>query len=143
MTRVAGSSEARKAWIALRGPFLLSYILITVISLMIVPRVAEDVLIGMWAALIVVTGSALALGSFASFMVVARRQASRHWHCLELLEVSGLRALVAIQAIFAVTMAVNGASVTTILNNILLGTFALGILANLAWNRGRVSRGRQ
>jgi hypothetical protein len=134
VARVAGTPAARKAWIALRGPFFLAYVAIFTIGLLMD---TDTVRMLVWRTCLVLTGAALMAGSAASFVVVGRPSASRHWHCLELLEVTGLRALVAIQATFVVVGIISPITdPRTVLTHALLGLFALGILSNLAWNRG-------
>lgn len=140
MHRVAGTPQARKAWLILRGPYLAAYALIMIAPWFLGSNISGSFAEAVWDGLLAAAGLTLVIGSASSFVIVARAKTGPHWSCLELLEITGLRALVVVQTGFVLASILASAPVGSILANALLGLFGLGILANLTWNRGKGRR---
>lgn len=142
MHRVAGTPQARKAWLILRGPYLAAYTLIMITPWFLGSDISGSFGEAIWDGLLAAAGLTLVIGSVASFVIVAKAETGPHWSCLELLEITGLRALIVVQTGFVLASALASAPVGIILMNALLGLFGLGILTNLTWNRGKGRRER-
>lgn len=133
MTRVAGTREARLAWIALRGPYLLAYLALFALAIM-TPAVTSDLYV--WRVLTCVAALLLVSGSLSSFMVVNNLRPRRMWRCGEALETTGLRAIVLVQVgYFVFASFALGAVTGYSLAHFILGALAAGALQQMTWRK--------
>ncbi len=99
--RVAGTPEARRAWLVLRGPFFLAYVTLIIIAFSIVPQTSVGWVGKMG---LILSAAASAIGSFASWLIAGRGK-TMHWLVpVEAREVTGLRIMVVLQPLYAASM---------------------------------------
>lgn len=90
----------------------------------------------MWSILMVIIGLGLALGSTASWLVVNDRPHSHRWVILSVLEVTGLKAFIALEYIYCTWLLfLTDRSIASSLIHFVVGSFALGVLANMSWRK--------
>lgn len=136
--RVPGTPEARKAWLILRGPFFAAYLTLVAIACSIEPLTTVG---WVWKMGLIATASLAALGSFASWLIAGRGKRAPWLPKMEALEVTALRMMVALQIIYAASIAfILRPSYGYVLLNLGIGLFALGILLNMTWHKGKVGR---
>lgn len=129
--RVAGTSEARRAWLTLRGPYLLAYIGLLLYSIV----VNTDAVL--WQIVVALAAAMLIIGALGSWLVVNDRPHSRIWVFVGVMEVTGLRALSAFEYLYSLwTLFFSDHSLGTSLAHFVIASLLLGILANMAWHKG-------
>lgn len=119
----------------LRGPFFLAYVALIVIAFSVVPQTG----IGwMWKVSLIISAAASAVGSFASWLIAGRGKTAHWLRSVEALEVTGLRVIAVLQPVYALFIAfILHPSYGYIFLNLGVGFFALGILLNMTWHKGR------
>jgi hypothetical protein len=132
--RVAGTPEARRAWLMMRLPFLAAYLMLGVVATLAVPVTSTATI---WRIVAFIVSLMLVTGSLASLAVVTHTEPKRLWVPLAVLEVTGLRALVAFEVAFAGwNFLVLRYPLTASMAHAMLACFALGILLNMTWVSG-------
>lgn len=132
--RVAGTPEARRAWFMLRGPFLLAYLGMAAYA---IADFLDDTGEYLWQGVILLIALNLIIGSVASGLVVSKRLHSERCQRVEVMEVTGLKALwifeygYALWALFDPPFGNDAAFA-----HFVIGSFAVGILVNMTWLKG-------
>ena len=141
MARVAGSPEARKAWLVLRGPYAMAYFALAWSALVIGPTSNVG---RAWAVVALLLSLVLLLGSFASFMVTACKRTGRHWQCIELTEVTGLQALAIVEFVFFGWSILESKSLPFFsFFHLAVAGFSLGVWRNMTWHKSQRGGGRE
>lgn len=134
MPRVSGTTEARKAWIFLRGPYLATYIFLLLLAFSLSPTSDYG---DAWKMIATAVSGALILGSVASWLVVSKVHPPALWRRLATLEVTGLRLLAVAEIAYSVISFVGTDDpLWVIAFHFMLGFFALGVMNNLTWHKG-------
>lgn len=137
MTRVPGSTDAKRAWVHLRGPYFLAYLSYLVFTLVIPsdgPPPGRD----WWAIPASIIGVMLIMGASASWMVVSNFEPRKMWRKVELMEVTSLRMLVFLELAVAIWRLLDPeAMVFNGVFHLLIAFMFGGILSNLTWHRTR------
>lgn len=129
--RVAGTPEARRAWFTLRGPYLLAYLGFLVYALF----VRTDAVL--WQIIVTLAALMLIAGALGSYFVVNDKPHSRMWLTVGVLEVTGLRALMGFEYIYALwTFLLTDHSIGTSLAHFVIASLLLGVLTNMVWHKG-------
>lgn len=139
--RVAGTPEARRAWFALRGSYMLAYL--GVLSYPFLERPDfTSVAWTIWSILIAIIGMALVLGSAASLAAVNNAKKLHRWILISVLEVTGLRAFVFLEYGYAAwTALLTDDPIASAVIHFIVASFALGVLANMVWHKGVTKAG--
>lgn len=120
---------------ALRGPYLLAYLGILGYPIAANP-IQESVAWTMWSILMVVIGTALVIGSLGSWLVINDPKHPHRWLTVSVLEVTGLKAFILLEYLYATWMLfLTDRSIASTLIHVVVGSLALGVLANMAWRK--------
>ena len=134
--RMPGSTEARKAWIVLRGPYFAAYLALFALIVVAVPATP-----GLTAWRIAAGGALLALivGSWASWLVVSSLRSPKHvWVRLEALELTGIRMLMLVEMVFGLfTLFKGGYKLSFSMGHIAVGLLVLGMWTNMTWHKAK------
>jgi hypothetical protein len=130
--RVAGTPEAQRAWFALRGPFFIAYGLLVAAAFSFHPEGTGGLL---WKLIMTISALAALIGSGASWVITGRGGRARIWMVLEALEVTGLRAMVALQGSYGTYVIAADGRVTAGLIHLAFGSLVLGALLNMTWRK--------
>jgi len=133
--RVPGSTEARKTWVVLRGPYFAAYLAWLVLIVVAVPATP-----GLTAWRIAAGGAVLALivGSWTSWLVVSERKPRHVWIHLEALELTGLRMLMFVEMAFGLfTFFRGGYKLSFSMGHIAVGLLLLGMWTHMTWRKQR------
>lgn len=133
---MAGSPEARRTWLYLRGPYFAAYLLAILLAVTSRPVGPESYF---WKAALGILGLTALVGSVTSFVVAGLGKVSPRLVRIETLEVTSLRMFVLVQVAYGFYVL----SITTFpdraLYHLLLGAMAAGALQSLTW-RTKVPR---
>lgn len=133
--RVPGSTEARKAWVVLRGPYFAAYLALFVLIVVAVPATP-----GLTAWRIAAGGAVLALivGSWASWLVVSERKPGHVWIRMESMELTGIRMLMLVEVAFGLfTLFKGGYKLSFSMGHITVGLLLLGMWTHMTWRKQR------
>lgn len=133
MVTLTGTPEARSAWWHLRGPYLLAYLCLVLLSVS-APFFGPETYV--WRGLVFLIAITCLIGSGASFLVAVMGKVSPRLVRVEVLEVTGLKFLVLVQALYGVYVLVISTSPSRAIFHVLVGALAAGALQALTW-RGR------
>lgn len=136
---MAGSNDAKRAWVYLRGWYLLAYIAYFVFSL-IAPITPPHTGAIWWQWVASIMGMAAIAGSISSWMVVSHVEPRELWRRAELLEVSALRIIAGFEIMFGIwRIVVPSLPGYAAAFHILIGLLMGGILSNMTWHKVRAS----
>ena len=134
-SRVPGSTEARKAWVVLRGPYFAAYLALFVLIVVAVPATP-----GLTAWRIAAGGAVLALivGSWASWLVVSERKSRHVWIRMESMELTGIRMLMLVEVAFGLfTLFKGGYKLSFSMGHVAVGLLVLGMWTNMTWHKAK------
>lgn len=127
---MAGSPEARRTWMYLRGPYFAAYLIAILLAVSSRPLGPESYF---WRVALGILGLTALVGSVTSFIVAGLGKVTPRLVRVETLEVTSLRLFVIVQ----VTYGFYVLSITTVpdraLYHLLLGALAAGALQSLTW----------
>lgn len=127
---MAGSPEARRTWLYLRGPYFAAYLLAILLAATARPYGPESYF---WRVALGILGATALIGSVTSFVVAGLGKVSPRLVRVETLEVTSLRLFVLVQGAYGLYVL----SITTVpdraLYHLLLGAMAAGALQSLTW----------
>lgn len=136
---MAGSNDAKRAWVHLRGPYLLAYLAYFIFSVTAPTGPPENGGIW-WQWVATVMGMAAIAGSISSWMVVSHVRPKELWRRAESLEVSALRVISGFEIAFGIWGMIRPSFPGYVaMLHILLGLLMVGILSNMTWHKVRMS----
>lgn len=134
---MSGSRDAKKAWLFLRGPYLLAYIVYAAFVTVSSPVPPSEVWVWWkWSATLLT--AMLLFGAVAGWMVVSNKEPKHFWKTAESLEGAALRVLAVVElgyGLIGLTFLTPPFHLNAGFAHIIFGLFFAGIYSNMAWHK--------